>query len=338
MLGQYIASMHPDKIKRLIIDGVYEAEDYRRARWATNIVDVERVVDAFFRYCYEAGAEKCSLHDSSPDRIRERYFRVLDDVSKSPVAIPLAEPPALVTRKALVSQLFYGTLKPILFFPTIADTIHALETGNQTALTALAPQIVKPTECKCDTTPDVSRKLDNEATFSIACGDGDEKRWDERAFREYYAMLEGLSLFGAPMWAELPLQCLEWKIRPKMRWTGPLKANHTSHPIMIISARYDPVSPLADARLVQRRFGGAGLLVQESYGHCSLSSPSLCTARYVRDYFINGTLPEEETTCEVNELLFIGLRRGDLQTMSNDDAELLAGLRDAAAAMPVYNG
>ena len=43
MLGQYIASMHPDKIKRLIIDGVYEAEDYRRARWATSIVDVERV-------------------------------------------------------------------------------------------------------------------------------------------------------------------------------------------------------------------------------------------------------------------------------------------------------
>lgn len=25
--------------------------------------------------------------------------------------------------------------------------------------------------------------------------------------------------------------------------------------------------------------------------HCSLSAPSLCTQKFVRDYFVNGTLP-----------------------------------------------
>ncbi|TBU37338.1 alpha/beta-hydrolase [Dichomitus squalens] len=336
VLGQYLAGMHPHRIKRLIIDGVREAENYRRARWGNNIVDFERVADAFFAYCHQADAEKCSLHDSSPERIRERYLRVLDEVGKSPVGIPRARPPAMVTRKTLISQLFYATFKPILFFPILADTIHALEVGNQTALTALATQIVKPTGCRCNTLPDVSRKLDDEVAFSIACGDSDHKEWDEAAFREYYTMLEGLSPLGAPMWANLPLQCLEWKIRPKIRWTGPLEAKSTSHPIFIISVRYDPVTPLADAQLVQMRFENAGLLVQDSYGHCSLSSPSLCTARHVREYFVNGTLPKEGTVCDVDELPFIGSIHGESQMLTGEDAKLLDALRDAAVAMPMY--
>ncbi|TBU61585.1 alpha/beta-hydrolase [Dichomitus squalens] len=337
VLGQYFAAMHPDKVKRLIVDGVYEAEDYRRGRWGTNIVDAEHVADAFFTFCHQAGAEKCSLHDSSPERIRERFLRVLDEVEKSPVGVPGAEPPAIVTRKALITQLFFGSYKPLVSYPIIANTIRALETGDQNILTALAPQLVNLAECQCDAVSDLNNLADNEATYSIACSDSDGTQWDEDAFREHYATLEGQSPLGAPLWAYLHMQCLEWKIRPKTRWTGSLGAQSTSHPILVLSARYDPVTPLADARLVQTRFGGAGLLVQESYGHCSLSSPSLCTARHVREYFINGTLPEEGAVCGVDELPFIGSVQGDVQTLSSEDAELLDALRDAATAMPVYN-
>ena len=49
--------MHPDKIKWLIIDGVYEAEDYRRARWGTNLVDIDTVADSFFTYCHQASPD-----------------------------------------------------------------------------------------------------------------------------------------------------------------------------------------------------------------------------------------------------------------------------------------
>ena len=64
-----LSSMHPDKIKWLIIDGVYEAEDYRRARWGTNLVDIDTVADSFFTYCHRAGPDKYSLFEPSPERI-----------------------------------------------------------------------------------------------------------------------------------------------------------------------------------------------------------------------------------------------------------------------------
>ncbi|EPT01002.1 hypothetical protein FOMPIDRAFT_15813, partial [Fomitopsis schrenkii] len=74
---------------------------------------------------------------------------------------------------------------------------------------------------------------------------------------------------------------------------------NTTHPLLIVSPRYDTVCPLSDAERVHERYS-SGLLVQNSYGHCSLAAPSLCTAKYVREYFEDGTLPEEGTVCEVD--------------------------------------
>ena len=110
------------------------------------------------------------------------------------------------------------------------------------------------------------------------------------------------------------MQCVEWTLRPKWRWTGPLAAEETAHPLLVVSTRYDPVTPLAQAQAVVRRFGGAALLTQESYGHCSVSSPSLCTAKHIREYFVNGTLPEDGATCEVDELPFVG-KTGDVRAL-----------------------
>ncbi|KAI0761843.1 hypothetical protein BD413DRAFT_485329 [Trametes elegans] len=52
---------------------------------------------------------------------------------------------------------------------------------------------------------------------------------------------------------------------------GPVRSEHAQS----VSTQYDPVCPLADARAVERRFDGAALPVQNSYGHCTTSAPSL---------------------------------------------------------------
>ena len=41
VLGQYFAAMYPDKVKRVVVDGVYDAENYRATLWNTNLVDAE---------------------------------------------------------------------------------------------------------------------------------------------------------------------------------------------------------------------------------------------------------------------------------------------------------
>jgi hypothetical protein len=69
----------------------------------------------------------------------------------------------------------------------------------------------------------------------------------------------------------------------------------TAEPILVLSTTHDPVCPLVSARKAYNSFESAGLVVQKTYGHCTSSMPSLCTAKYVRRYFEEGVLPEVDT-------------------------------------------
>ncbi|TBU44969.1 alpha/beta-hydrolase [Dichomitus squalens] len=333
ILGQYFTAMYPDKVGRVIIDGVYDAYNYRGALWNSNLLDNEAVINSLFTYCHEAGPLKCALYESSPGKIRERYYRVLDRVERDPIPVPHAEPPLLITRKALVNQIFRAAYKPINTYGTVVDTIRAIETANQTALTTLAPKIVDPTECACRT--ELPQIVENDAFSAIACGDGEERTYDPEAYKAYYADLTSDAPNAGPFWAVHFLQCTEWSVRPKWRYTGPLAAANTSHPILILQPKFDPVCPLRDALAVRERYGGAGLLVQNSYGHCSMSAPSVCTAKHVRAYMEDGRLPKEGTVCEPDELPFVG-QVSDARAMSGEDATLSEALRGLSEVVPMF--
>ena len=130
--------MYPDKIKRLVIDGVVDGHSYRTSGYDTDIVDGEAIVESLFTYCHQAGLENCPLYDTSVDRIRDRFYKVLKEVEGSPVPVALADTPVVITRKALLNQLFKALYSPIKAFPTVAAAIYALETRDTNALVALA--------------------------------------------------------------------------------------------------------------------------------------------------------------------------------------------------------
>ena len=62
-----------------------------------------------------------------------------------------------------------------------------------------------------------------------------------------------------------------------------------------------------------------------------ISSPNLCMARYIRNYFQTGEMPPEGTVCEVNERPFIGVTKPPEE---NEEA-LFEQLRSHARNMPV---
>ncbi|KAI0630076.1 alpha/beta-hydrolase [Trametes polyzona] len=336
ILGQYFSAIYPKNVGRVIIDGVYDSHNYRGALWNSNLVDADAVIDSFFHFCHQAGPEKCSLYESSPEKIRDRYFSLLAAVEAEPVPVANADPPLIITRKVLQSQLFRGAYKPLAAFGLIADTILALERKNATALAALAPKIADPTECECECAlPPEPWRASNEAFEAVACGDADARAFDAGEYGEYFGGLARESALAAPLWAETYIKCAEWRVRPKGRWTGPLEATNTSHPILVVAPRYDPVCPMKDGKTVHERFGGSGLLIQNSYGHCSLAAPSLCTAKHVRAYMVNGTIPEPGTECEVDELPFVG-SVNNVHALSAEDAELLEALKGLSSVVPTF--
>jgi hypothetical protein len=70
----------------------------------------------------------------------------------------------------------------------------------------------------------------------------------------------------------------------------------TAEPILVVSTTWDPVCPLVSAKKAHNSFEGAGFIEQKSYGHCSTSMPSLCTAKHIQRYFNQGVLPEAGAT------------------------------------------
>ncbi|EJD34356.1 hypothetical protein AURDEDRAFT_131212 [Auricularia subglabra TFB-10046 SS5] len=62
-------------------------------------------------------------------------------------------------------------------------------------------------------------------------------------------------------------------------------------------------------RSMSKGFTDAVVLTQNNPGHCSLAAPSLCTAKYIRPYFREGTHPPPGTVCEVDGDLFPPVER-----------------------------
>lgn len=110
-------------------------------------------------------------------------------------------------------------------------------------------------------------------------------------------------LFGS-YWSMLRFSCSSWPFSPNLSFKGPFKtpkavpnlaAGHPAAPLLFLSNRLDPVTPLKSARAMASNHPGAALVVQESMGHCTISTaPSDCTRRIIADYLEFGTVPSGE--------------------------------------------
>lgn len=103
----------------------------------------------------------------------------------------------------------------------------------------------------------------------------------------------------ADLWMELMLGCDGWAIEatdPPMRWDDHpahrRKPINTTFPLLFISNTFDPVTPLRAGVKMAKKFVNAGFIEQMLEGHCSLSSPSVCTLKKVKEYFAEGKVPD----------------------------------------------
>ncbi len=63
---------------------------------------------------------------------------------------------------------------------------------------------------------------------------------------------------------------------------------------------FDPVTPGRFADKMADRFGSAVSVRRAGYGHCSMSQPSKCIDKIVREYFVEGKVPHKGVKCDVD--------------------------------------
>ncbi|KKY21638.1 putative tap domain-containing protein [Phaeomoniella chlamydospora] len=99
------------------------------------------------------------------------------------------------------------------------------------------------------------------------------------------------------------LECVGWKMRAKEIYNGNFQVE-TKNPILFANGRFDPVTPLADAKYASSLFTGSRVLETTGYGHTTLEQFSTCALAYERNYMRNGTLPDLGTVCDVHWPVF----------------------------------
>lgn len=107
----------------------------------------------------------------------------------------------------------------------------------------------------------------------------------------------------ADVWMKIMISCNGWGVKSAgspLGWDDhpvhkpqPIK---TSFPLLFLSNTADPVTPLSAGLKMAQKFVDAGLVEQESAGHCSLAAVSSCTLKKVRAYFNEGKVPPAPVT------------------------------------------
>jgi hypothetical protein len=98
-----------------------------------------------------------------------------------------------------------------------------------------------------------------------------------------------------------------------------------STPMLVLSNTYDPVTPLLHARMANDRVGNNARLIEQNdaYGHCVLSVASICTARRVREFMVEGKVQEENhLLCDVEEKPFQDSASGSSVALTLDQNDI----------------
>lgn len=261
ILGATLASMHPKRMKRVVIDGVADMDDYYGGTWLHNLQDTDKIMERFFEQCHDVGPQNCAIYSATgPPGSRAILDQVLASLRWSP--LPAAAhgsfAPDLITYSDLMDYIKEAVYQPRKYFKPLAKAIFDISVGNGSII-AEHKQSPRETfcptsECRkdgpwseaCHTTGPGSLQM--EVSAAIHCTDApDWTGTDEEYHRKKWLTLREQSSTLSNYWAEITMYCANWGIRPAWRFEGEDKqkvGGNTSHPVLLVSNTFDPVTPL----------------------------------------------------------------------------------------------
>ncbi|KAF2800948.1 alpha/beta-hydrolase [Melanomma pulvis-pyrius CBS 109.77] len=296
VLGATFASMFPERVGRLILDGVEDSEMYYNGSWDGNLEQADEAVESFFTFCYAAGPDKCVFYANSTQAISQRMAAIFEDVRAHPVSVSdpdFVEFPTIITYETLVFALLSALYTPTDYFPLLAQILVDLEARNA----SLIVKTFTPDTMTADSAGTLILCLDAAGRYNLST---------EQAWEEHVGGVAAQSKYVGDAWASAAVACRNLHViaPANQQVTSVPSANNTNTPILFIGNTVDPVTPIKGARRMSGLFAGSVMLEQNSVGHCSISSFSVCTATHIQQYLADGSLPAVGTVCQPESLPF----------------------------------
>ncbi|KAI1175856.1 Alpha/Beta hydrolase protein [Nemania sp. FL0916] len=294
VLGATFASLFPDRIGRMVLDGVEDSKEYYTNNWRVDLTQDDEALGEFSTFCFQAGAANCSFWGPSAENVAARFDKIISDLNHAPV--PLSglgdehrDVPSLVTYTDIKAFLIAAIYDPLSSYPMLADLLHQLEHRNYSSLAGYFH----------------SYDIKEDSSNIIKCVDSYQRNelitFDD--WSDYVAYATNASRYIGdiyPQYAETIL-CRGFKpdVPDSLLFQGslPASASNTSFPIVFASNTVDPVTALISAFDMSKYFPGSVVIQQEAVGHSvSGQGGSPCYWGYIQAYFA-GTVPPANITC-----------------------------------------
>ncbi|KAI2463703.1 TAP-like protein-domain-containing protein [Annulohypoxylon bovei var. microspora] len=286
-MGATVAAMFPDRIERIVLDGVMNSHQYYNSFGEPEMVaSSDATWEEFMRGCI-AMPENCPLGRNKTFEVLEAEMAQLFDTFRNNP--PVYQESYVVEYTLFVSQIFNTLYRPRAW-PGLANALDDVLHGSLDSFAALVLDGGLPQQ--------------DQAILGIRCGDKAPRTHkladlepDMQAYRR------SSRWFWDWAWGYYMTPCAQWKFEAKERYEGDFRVN-TSFPMLLVGNTWDPVTPLASAKNMSQGFEGSVLLTHNGHGHLSLTQPSNCTNGFIQKYFLEGTLPAPGTVCQPNLPLF----------------------------------
>ncbi|KAG8931574.1 hypothetical protein FRC02_002502 [Tulasnella sp. 418] len=307
-IGSYFVNMFPNRVGRVIIDGVDSPEQWANlpgyTRWSDMISDAELALEGFASLCVQAGQSNCAL--ATPGATTSSVLAFIRDLidkayDAGKAGVPEAQSAAL--RAAILQALYTPSTWPDLATKLVQqdkELTQALSGQNVTLSTRSLKNLHKRQEEAKDPEEEAFIGLNQQSRLSaITCADAvDTPFTTADVINEILETTRTVSPLFGPQFGNAGAYCHRWTSRAVERFQGPW--NHQlRNPILVIGNKADPVTPLAAAKWVRNGLGSSAVLMEvEGYGHTSMHLISQCTSEVIGNYFVNGALPTQDIRCE----------------------------------------
>ncbi|KEY64530.1 hypothetical protein S7711_03597 [Stachybotrys chartarum IBT 7711] len=261
LIATTFASMFPDRVGRMILDGVMNADQYYDNDWRDTVDQMDEAMAQFSSLCHSAGPERCAFWGPTPADVTARMDSIINQLQDHPVPVSGVENqnlPTLVTYSDL-KALFINTMyAPLATFPAMAKILHQFELGDVSGLVGLFDGL----------------RITSDARIIIQCADSYRRNSlttieDFQSYVEYTISKSKYIGDIYPIFLENILcRSFRAQLPDNMMFQGPIGGQNqsTSFPILFTSNTIDPLTPSTSARNMSSRFLGSVLLLQEAVG------------------------------------------------------------------------
>jgi pimeloyl-ACP methyl ester carboxylesterase len=304
-VGSTYASMFPDQVRALIIDGVLDPISWSTGRGneaqtlpvsarLTSAQGAYETLLAFFSAC-DAGGKDCAFSDGRPKR---RYARMARSIRHDPLELPDGHGGTVRLTYADLVGITLSSMYDAGSWPDFAEFLSEIRSFVHPQRAAAALDALM---ARLGLRGGSHYQQLVEGFAGVLCSDSDNPD-DTAAWSDAARAADRQSpYFGRP-WVWISSICQPWPGADDDRYTGPFD-RWTANTVLVIGNVNDPATPYQGAVSTAEILPNSRLLTLDGSGHTSLFQ-SGCIDDYVSTYLLTGEVPPRGAVCPVDVVPF----------------------------------